>query len=841
MILGNSQISQDNGQKRRATSSAGKTRRKVKRAAQRARSMSFFTSRLSKNSGTRTFSIFGNRLKRYNNEKVPNIMSTKFVLRDPTGADRYKAPLSAGQVRLNPRQKMKKAVRRTVSLKRLSSKTPRRSSRAQETTYEFHASAVKRVRHAVKHINRLANMVQFFHYESDQHDHGKDGPASKVESLSELLDSLRKFYDPDGEHAGNPHYSDMALLQREAIKWNPRVRRILDKLWNLTDKDHDQHIEKEEYVCMCMKVYRVVVDDDPDPKLIPLRREYAEADWEGDHMGYENLNKNRFTRAWFQLADHWTHDVSAPSYADFLERIYCAVAVKSTVTNKIYWKADADIRKLKKNSRALLDESDTIHLLYEDTRNSDRYKKLYLSEKKKTDIANRSLLRKKMDKVDLKYDRQRLRDKLVEENWMNKSVKEVFHTIDNQGVLEEDVKISPTAARKAKSGIFVGSNISPPCGWENLSLAPWSSAFQRISLDEHGNSAIDVLARSKILAAVRAGMQGNSKKRFMLSDLTPQQRQVQRLILLDLREKYLQLSRSNDINPVFFTRIDEMMENVDNMNARERQMYQPGRSFDKNLESQNTLQRPSSAPNLHLRDQRSITEYLNNHREDTKRPSTAGRAKRKIKYRHGKMKRKYVLSAPPIDDDAPRGGLVVFSKPPTIFGRTKETVPLEKKKKVRKRKKTRLRRKKPDMEEKDRIERRTITIHGLVPEITTENIRATFKCWNKTVKRMRRDNANTVKITFATHRDFRDSMRMLKILASSNASDSHDPPEAALSRTLSNASSYVTQAESRASLLAGSEPDLLEDDFMYGLTHIRPHSPPISPIKIPKRLHQLHG
>ena len=101
--------------------------------------------------------------------------------------------------------------------------------------------------------------------------HGIDGPTSKVESLSELLDSLG-FYDPDREHVGNPHYSDIALLQRESIKWNPKVSRILDKLWDLMDKNSNQHIEKEEYVRMCMKVYRALVDDDPDPNLIPLTR-----------------------------------------------------------------------------------------------------------------------------------------------------------------------------------------------------------------------------------------------------------------------------------------------------------------------------------------------------------------------------------------------------------------------------------------------------------------------------------------------------------------------------------------------------------------------------------------
>ena len=71
-------------------------------------------------------------------------------------------------------------------------------------------------------------------------------------------------------------------------------------------------------------------------------------------------------------------------------------------------------------------------------------------------------------------------------------------------------------------------------------------------------------------------------------------------------------------------------------------------------------------------------------------------------------------------DDAPRGGLVVFSRPPTIFGRTKEMkTPTKKQKNMQKKKKKRSRRKKLSLEEKDRMERRTITITGLVSDITT--------------------------------------------------------------------------------------------------------------------------
>ena len=145
---------------------------------------------------------------------------------------------------------------------------------------------------------------------------------------------------------------------------------------------------------------------------------------------------------------------------------------------------------------------------------------------------------------------------------------------------------------------------------------------------------------------------------------------------------------------------------------------------------------------------------------------------------------KVVFPAYPIDDNAPCGGLVVFSRPPTIFGRTKEMKTPTKKQKICKKRRKASKAQKLSLEEKDRIDRITITITGLVSDITKERIRSTFKCWNKTVKRLKRDNASTIKVTFATHRDFRDSMSMLKILAYSTSSGSNTQTEAASSRTV---------------------------------------------------------
>ena len=75
MILGNSQSSSGKGRSK----SRGKTKRKVMRAAKKARSMSFFTIGWEKSSDKRTFSIFGNRLERRSDVDISNIMSKKFI------------------------------------------------------------------------------------------------------------------------------------------------------------------------------------------------------------------------------------------------------------------------------------------------------------------------------------------------------------------------------------------------------------------------------------------------------------------------------------------------------------------------------------------------------------------------------------------------------------------------------------------------------------------------------------------------------------------------------------------------------------------------------------------
>ena len=57
----------------------------------------------------------------------------------------------------------------------------------------------------------------------------------------------------------NEFYTDKALLQRESLRFDPSVRAALDVIWNVTDTNGDGMIEKDEYIAMSTKLYRVIV------------------------------------------------------------------------------------------------------------------------------------------------------------------------------------------------------------------------------------------------------------------------------------------------------------------------------------------------------------------------------------------------------------------------------------------------------------------------------------------------------------------------------------------------------------------------------------------------------
>lgn len=139
-----------------------------------------------------------------------------------------------------------------------------------------------------------------------------------------MLDELRLFYDTRHKLDEDTHeitgdnlhlYTDKALLQREAIKFDPGVQSVLQELYALIDSDFSGTIEKFEYVMLNRKLY-VALRAFWDPTLTDLDVEeledMAEDDWDTDSQGFGSLNRERFLLAMFQLCDIWT--VSRPNW-----------------------------------------------------------------------------------------------------------------------------------------------------------------------------------------------------------------------------------------------------------------------------------------------------------------------------------------------------------------------------------------------------------------------------------------------------------------------------------------------------------------------------------------------
>jgi hypothetical protein len=143
--------------------------------------------------------------------------------------------------------------------------------------------------------------------------------ASKHEEPT-IIEELRAFYgmpeDPDAQHL----YSDASLLARESIRYDPKIVKIMQKLWHVYDSDGSGFIDEEEYVVINKLVQRVLMADFSPSKAETVARE----DWAQDCGGYFELNYERFSTCWFQLADLWTSDISVESYYRFLfEALEC--------------------------------------------------------------------------------------------------------------------------------------------------------------------------------------------------------------------------------------------------------------------------------------------------------------------------------------------------------------------------------------------------------------------------------------------------------------------------------------------------------------------------------------
>ena len=157
------------------------------------------------------------------------------------------------------------------------------------------------------------------------------GVSSTVEWRRVFADdfcvTLRKLYDPKRlAPRYHPLYTLSALARRDALKFDPVVRRSLDLLWKKIDLDRSGRIEEDEYVLMHEKICRVMAElGKLDERIAPgghldleAQQKLAVEDWEIDNQGFGFVDYTRFVSCWFQIADQFTESITVAEYDVFL-------------------------------------------------------------------------------------------------------------------------------------------------------------------------------------------------------------------------------------------------------------------------------------------------------------------------------------------------------------------------------------------------------------------------------------------------------------------------------------------------------------------------------------------
>ena len=152
--------------------------------------------------------------------------------------------------------------------------------------------------------------------------------------------------------------SDKALLIRDALRFDERVRGMIDEFWDIlnyeaevacihaqrfhacigphpqhhphtytptTQDENEAYASKDEYIEFNLHLQRHVLIDlhselpadfDEDAATV-----VAEQEWEFDSQGKPHMDKETFTLSMFQLVDAWSDETSAKAYNHFLDEL----------------------------------------------------------------------------------------------------------------------------------------------------------------------------------------------------------------------------------------------------------------------------------------------------------------------------------------------------------------------------------------------------------------------------------------------------------------------------------------------------------------------------------------
>jgi hypothetical protein len=158
-----------------------------------------------------------------------------------------------------------------------------------------------------------------------------------------LFKQLRQMYasgheDIELDEMDEELYTDLALLQREAIRFEPAVQLVIAELFEAIDEDRSQLIDEHEYRKYINALYECLQmfwDPEMEEKSDKQMKEIADEDWTVDCGGHPKINYDRFVVAMFKLCDVWTDFVDGESYLDFLVALRDRMTILGVVDGEV--------------------------------------------------------------------------------------------------------------------------------------------------------------------------------------------------------------------------------------------------------------------------------------------------------------------------------------------------------------------------------------------------------------------------------------------------------------------------------------------------------------------------
>jgi hypothetical protein len=111
--------------------------------------------------------------------------------------------------------------------------------------------------------------------------------------------------------------SPTQLMRRKELKKHPLVTKAIDRFWFLLLKNKFGCLSQQVYMEFSVRLYKIINVDFVYNDAFKT----AQDDWLRESQHQQSMSYNMFFDSLFELADIWCPDISAASYATFLEKV----------------------------------------------------------------------------------------------------------------------------------------------------------------------------------------------------------------------------------------------------------------------------------------------------------------------------------------------------------------------------------------------------------------------------------------------------------------------------------------------------------------------------------------